>query len=82
MFPKNVTFLLGKLVEISSQMFESFTELLRSNPFFKTQWKTLVQSILNRSFVNNSRPKLLNRVIESGLVKMHPTKETLIIASE
>lgn len=82
MFPKNVAFLLGKLVDISTQMFDSFTELLRSNSFFKTQWKTLAQNILNSSFVNNSRPKLLNRVIESGLVKMHPTKEIISVASE
>lgn len=82
MFPNNVAYLLKNLAQISGKMFDNFSELLQSSTFFRTQWKTFAQNILNNSFVNNSRPKLLNRALESGVAKMHQTKEVVLVASK
>ena len=42
----------------------------------------MAQSVLNGSFINNSRPKLLARVVDSGVVRSHSCRETLLVASE
>jgi hypothetical protein len=68
-----VEHLLGHLVGIAGQMADNFVQIVKEN-FFLQNWQTFGQNILQGSFINNSRPKLLSRVIESGVVKMHPSK--------
>ena len=69
----NVEFLMGELVTITTKMCDSFMEIIQTTNFVEKYWKTIAQGLLNGSFINNSRPKLLSRVVNSGIVRCHPT---------
>ena len=46
-----------------SKFTDTFSDLLNSTDFVDNFWRTISQGLLTDSFVNNSRPKLLTRVV-------------------
>ena len=74
MYPKNVEYLLGELNEITTKMFSNFQKVIEETDFVEKYWRTLSQSLLSNCFVNNSRPKLISRVVYSAVIKAHPSK--------
>ena len=63
MFPKNIEYLMSNLMTIVNKFTNTFAQIIESTDFVDKYWKTLSQGILSDSFINNSRPKLLNRVL-------------------
>jgi len=61
---------------------DNFSDLLASSDIFAVNWKTYSQGLLDNSFINNSNPKLLNKLIESGIVRLNIFKEVLYVYDE
>ena len=59
-FPKMLT---GSLNGMVSKFTDTFSDLLNSTDFVDNYWRTISQGLLTDSFINNSRPKLLTRVV-------------------
>lgn len=65
---------MGNLINIVDKFTDSFSHLIESTDFVDKYWKTISQGLLNDSFINNSRPKLLARVLESSIVRPQANK--------
>ena len=65
---------MGHLLTIVDKFTDSFADLIESTDFVDKYWKTISQGLLNDSFINNSRPKVLARVLDSSIVRPHANK--------
>ena len=65
---------MGHLLTIVDKFTDSFVDLIESTDFVDKYWKTISQGLLNDSFINNSRPKVLARVLDSSIVRPHAKK--------
>jgi hypothetical protein len=67
---------------MTNTLTENFIDMITEPDFIEKYWRTISQSILNNAFINTSRPKMLERVVESGVVRRHPVKELLMVANK
>ncbi len=79
MYPRNIEFLLNGFQTIIPKVMDSFSSFITKADFFEHRWKTFTLGVMNNSFVHNSFPKLPAKVIESGIVRLHPFKEVLLV---
>ena len=80
-YQKNREEVVPKIQEILLESFSALTGLVKSG-FMDTRWKTFSMGLMNDTFVNNSHPKIKRKILESGHIMLHPTRETLIIKKE